>query len=539
MSIEQLEKEILLRATELNQAKLVIVLVPEFIDSLPCLLDENQLQLDTMIEMPLGVLYCDLKGLVHIYKRNRPADAPVRLLKLDNIYEEYQGARIFDIKRYFHLDIILCNENCIFVTKNEVINKYYSLFLELSHLQNQEVKIGQKEVKLSDLFVAPYALPPARSTCRKYVNKQLLSTDISEIILHSNQYEDEPPFDMDGNVYAPPGKFLLETKDLMYPAAYGLHTSDDPFITDCYIDVFRINEHHVLPEYLIYILKQYETVLIPYPSIRLCMTMPVVIDDIEKQEQIVKTLKSQLQGKLEEELEAELKRIGINQSITDLVHILGTPKHKIEQIIRRLERIKPDADNYDTTIRALRDNIDYMDRLIEYDCALKDQCNIPEQPEDFSQFIRAYAERWRNYGIKCFELNINDQLGDDAQLRFDGTRISVMLDAILGNAARHGFHKQLQPGNLVEIKLSKKIYNNELYIRLTVSNNGDPMPENFTFDDYVSRRHYSAETGRSGLGGYQVFQVVMGHHGCMRLDSNDQWNMIVDILLPLEATQNI
>jgi sensor histidine kinase regulating citrate/malate metabolism len=63
------------------------------------------------------------------------------------------------------------------------------------------------------------------------------------------------------------------------------------------------------------------------------------------------------------------------------------------------------------------------------------------------------------------------------------------------------------------------------------------MPENFTFDDYISRHRYSAETGRSGLGGYHVYQVVTGHHGKLRLNQNEQWNMIVEILLPLEATQ--
>ena len=51
--------------------------------------------------------------------------------------------------------------------------------------------------------------------------------------------------------------------------------------------------------------------------------------------------------------------------------------------------------------------------------------------------------------------------------------------------------------------------------------------------DYITRGRYSANTGRSGLGGYHVYQIAKGHNGFLYLDSNKIWNVIVEVLLPI------
>ena len=40
-----------------------------------------------------------------------------------------------------------------------------------------------------------------------------------------------------------------------------------------------------------------------------------------------------------------------------------------------------------------------------------------------------------------------------------------------------------------------------------------------------------------GLGGYHVHQIAKGHNGFLCLDSNKMWNMIVEVLLPIESTE--
>jgi sensor histidine kinase regulating citrate/malate metabolism len=112
-----------------------------------------------------------------------------------------------------------------------------------------------------------------------------------------------------------------------------------------------------------------------------------------------------------------------------------------------------------------------------------------------------------------------------------------MLDAILSNAIRHGFMKDktYTEHNCVDIDLSTVVYMGKPYVQMRVANNGEPMQDGFSIKDYISRGRFSAQTGRSGLGGYHVYQVVKGHNGFLYLDSNNVWNMVVEILLPLEG----
>ena len=112
-----------------------------------------------------------------------------------------------------------------------------------------------------------------------------------------------------------------------------------------------------------------------------------------------------------------------------------------------------------------------------------------------------------------------------------------MLDSILNNAVRHGFHKRKNhtEHNMVLIALSAVEYDGKPYLKLSIANNGDPMADGFTIEDYTSRGRYTASTGRSGLGGHHVFQIAKGHHGFLYLDSNKVWNMVVEVLLPIES----
>ena len=111
-----------------------------------------------------------------------------------------------------------------------------------------------------------------------------------------------------------------------------------------------------------------------------------------------------------------------------------------------------------------------------------------------------------------------------------------MLDSILNNAVRHGFHKRKDVGNQVLIHLSEVVYDDTPYLLLSIANNGEEISDGFTIEDYVSRGRYTASTGRTGLGGYHVYQIVKGHNGYLRLDSNKQWNLIVEVLLPINST---
>ena len=130
-----------------------------------------------------------------------------------------------------------------------------------------------------------------------------------------------------------------------------------------------------------------------------------------------------------------------------------------------------------------------------------------------------------------------DNLPKGLAVVFDRVMLTVMLDSILSNAVRHGFHKRKNytDDNKVEIGLDVVRKDLKPYVLIKVSNNGDPMAEGFTIKDFISRGRFASGTGRSGLGGYHVHQIAKGHGGYLSLDSTKVWNMIVDVLIPLSG----
>ena len=55
----------------------------------------------------------------------------------------------------------------------------------------------------------------------------------------------------------------------------------------------------------------------------------------------------------------------------------------------------------------------------------------------------------------------------------------------------------------------------------------------FKIEDYISKGRFKSSTGRTGLGGYHVYEIVKGHKGYLNISSNKSWNVVVDILLPI------
>jgi signal transduction histidine kinase len=532
ITFAQLEEIILHRAAR-NHARMVLILVPEFIDNLPCLTGE--LQLDTYIELPSGLIPgMRNKGAIHIYKQNRPAGAPVRILLLGSIYQnegdEQPYHKVFDLHQYYSLDLKQNNDYCTYIPKSELKGYYYSLFPKQDLTTLPKVDTGQKKVKMADLFVEPDALPPAHEKCENLVFRRYLSYDIYQVLLNQNRYSPTINFMIHkGPTYVQRGKYLLEQYDARI---YGLHTAEDEhFMVQAGISVFRINERLVLPEYVLYLLmRQYRDAISQFPSIRYCMTMPVIIDNFDHQRRIVNEFKKVSQS----QLEGTLKSLGVRQEAN---HTKSLTRHRIEQLLYRLEQLQPGAADYAPTLRALRDNIEYIERLEEYSRATTLRCYLPEWPEDFIRYIRTYAERWGNYGYQCFELTIDNRFQEEAPVRYDATLMTVLLDAILDNAVRHGFNRERKSGNRVEITLSKVQHEERPYLLLQVSNNGAPLPEGFTLQNYVTCGRYSSDAVSSGMGGYHVHQVTQGHHGYLYIDHNDQWNLIVEILLPLDTEQ--
>ena len=220
--------------------------------------------------------------------------------------------------------------------------------------------------------------------------------------------------------------------------------------------------------------------------------------------------------------------------------MLGTTQFKINQMIGRLEKMTPSSTNYQSTVKALKDNFGYMNRQIHYTGGNIDKDTFNIREGSLSEFINKYADSWNNYGGKYFKLEIRNQLQGDDHMLMDTSMLTVLLDNILSNAVRHSFHKNSNytENNRVKISLEMGKYNARPYIKMAIANNGDPFNEDFTVEDFISRGRFTSDTGRSGLGGYQIYAIVKGHDGYLNIDSNLDWNVIINILLPIETDKS-
>lgn len=295
----------------------------------------------------------------------------------------------------------------------------------------------------------------------------------------------------------------------------------------------------VTPEYLVYLLTTDEILKNSTHSI-LFREIPLIIDNKEKQKVIIEKVLQEYAEKAKAEQEADAMRLGIKQNISDLEHMLGTTQFKINQMIGRLEKMTPSSTNYQSTVKALKDNIGYMSRQIHYTGGKIDKDTFNIREGSLSEFINKYADSWNNYGGKYFKLEIRNQLQGDNHILMDTSMLTVLLDNILSNAVRHSFHKNSNytENNRVEISLEMGKYNARPYIKMAIANNGDPFNEDFTVEDFISRGRFTSDTGRSGLGGYQIYAIVKGHDGYLNIDSNLDWNVIINILLPIETDKS-
>ena len=211
--------------------------------------------------------------------------------------------------------------------------------------------------------------------------------------------------------------------------------------------------------------------------------------------------------------------------------MLGTTFDRIGDAIYELEYIEGAKEL--STI--LKDNFSYMRRFIASIGKDFSATGIKLKKECLSinDYFSAYCEGWKNYGKNTFDVHYKSSISDDSTFEIDDVFIKTLLDTLLDNAYRHGFDRFKSPDHQVEIATSYVSFNNKPYVMVSVANNGKPFPENFSIEKYISRGEFSGDSGRTGLGGNHVYNITKRHGGFICLTSNDKWNVIVDILLPI------
>ena len=239
-----------------------------------------------------------------------------------------------------------------------------------------------------------------------------------------------------------------------------------------------------------------------------------------------------------DDIVASKERKMLKKTSSDLIHMLGTPYTRINNA---LELLTLDADDKGKSrINYIRDNFGYIKRLIEmngvdFNDYRKEKINIVE-------FMERYILGWENYGSKTFSIEFycDSEFEREKSILANETALAIMMDCLLDNANRHGFHKTKSPENKVKIHLDRTTIGGENAILIAVGNNGKPMPKDFSIDDYITSGKFGTETGRSGLGGNHVYKIVASMGGTLDFISEavssaekDEWWTTFMISVPL------
>lgn len=349
------------------------------------------------------------------------------------------------------------------------------------------------------------------------------------------------------------------------PAARFDKTGDGKYVRKGFL-IFSLDFSQLLPEFVLYMCRQgfwgkllksrdyslyFEADTLPNGDIKLhtmeeCflfdmsesngLSLRCGIGSLSQQRERIAEFKAE--EKYLDDIVASKERKMLKKTSSDLIHMLGTPYTRINNALDLLSLDVDDKDN--SRISYIRDNFGYIKRLIEMNGV-----NFNDYPKDkinIDEFMERYIRGWENYGSKTFsiELICDAKLEEGNTILANETALSIMMDCLLDNANRHGFHKTKSPDNKVKIHLDQAILGNEHAVIIAVGNNGKPMPKDFSIDDYITSGKFGTETGRSGLGGSHVYKIVSSMDGTLDFiseavssEEKDEWWTTFMISVPL------
>ena len=228
----------------------------------------------------------------------------------------------------------------------------------------------------------------------------------------------------------------------------------------------------------------------------------------------------------------------LKKTSSDLIHMLGTPYTRINNALDLLSLEVEDEGK--SKINYIRDNFGYIKRLIEVNGV--DFNDYPKKKINIVEFLERYMLGWENYGSKTFSIEYccDGEFEEGGTIFANETALTIMMDCLLDNANRHGFHKTKSPGNKVKIHLDRTTLGDENAVIISVGNNGKPMPKDLSIEDYIASGIFGTETGRSGLGGSHVYKIVSSMGGTLDFISEavkstekDEWWTTFKITVPL------
>ena len=258
------------------------------------------------------------------------------------------------------------------------------------------------------------------------------------------------------------------------------------------------------------------------------MRMFIDLQSLDEQKKLVEDVISQ-------EIERKKKQVGTVETLFNLSHTIGLPANRIQTLLGNLQDMSVRNPEIYSQIKKVSDNFDYILRVI--DSTSKDFSKANDALKEYRilSVLESYISYFSSLPFGIDPKIEKSRINSDVKVKIDRNLFTIMMDNILRNVHRHGFDKKVSSANKEYIELQPVQYEGRDYLLLSVCNNGRKVEDNFTIFDYVSLGRCGKQTGNTGQGGFDIYQIVKKFNGHLGMRCSGEWNFIIDILLPVDA----
>lgn len=493
---------------------------------------------DKVITLPAGILLLTgIPSAIIVLNKNKKDDKVTFMNADDCISKSIGHLKVLDYKKILsrlsnEKENLLSDNRIVFAGLDEIRNSNFRIDPRFYMKEDIEILPGQTLVKFTDVVTRI----KGTSTFEEKRGNVLISQNLNDNIANLRKDSISEDFDLTSkqNLLKVTCECIIFNNEA---SKFFIKRDKSPLFVSRSLNCFSIKDAEAYDvDYFVYAVVSSER--FRKYAMRGCVLSKVdfnalmvpVYQNIESQRNIVKRQYREESSRLKVKLD-ELAILGGESS--DLLHNLGITFTKISAGIGSLR-----ATNTNDTLDALNDNVKFALRQINSTGADFSKVKPELEKVVLYDVISDYVKAWGNFGYNSFELNIdNSHLPSDTKVELDKDLLFTMLDCILINAHQHGFNKHKRPDNQVTIELKGVFIDNDDYAMISVSNNGNPLPDGFTLEDFAERGKVGINSSQDGLGGYHVKTIAKLLNGKLSIDSNNQW-LSFNVLLPIYLTSD-
>lgn len=507
--------------------------------------------LDMVISIPNGLLkYTNIPFCIIVLNKEKSQQGVVRFV----------DARSY-ISNENHKDKQIEVTSLIELIRNNVEND--SLRIAGNHLirefgYNLNVpRYFQKEidgVKLGDIFNVEVGRRSEFSKIGKLIRIKDLKNDILDFNLDVLNVDDSELKTFPIRIINETCLLLAIRWETLKPTLFE-YTGIPIFISSDILS-YKVNNETVDIAYLInelhsdYVQEQIDSLklggTIPFIRKEDLFEVKIKLPSILEQRAIVLDVREAMVAEKVEKVTAEAKKYGLYnqyfQDISALKHAFGKPLLKINSSLANLQTAllkleksnKVDimncliSENYNYTIKnqfdSIKDNLLHLSILLENSDKELSIDNYQFDTVDITFFLRSYIDELKMNNSINFKVHLESAVNeidwDEFGVVFINANenlLKILFDNITDNIIRHGFTENVKSYDLI-FYIGIAQLDNVHYVEIEIVNNGNPFPANFDQDKFILKNFKAGNTGNTGLGGYQINQIISHLNGKFQLD---------------------